>query len=153
MKVSAEDVVALTDFPLRWRWTGETHAKFAPEELASIRPLRATTAAAITEKLRPVAVAPIRAEDRLVESDGLEDRVVGAWLTDRIPRDEDDVLLVWDDQTAALVPRGLFINRWDDFWYPDADDLTVMGVVAAWRIEMYHHGTFDFLADGAVERG
>jgi hypothetical protein len=63
------------------------------------------------------------------------------------------VLLLWDRKTAVLVPRRLFIERWDDFWYPSSDDLTVMGIVGTWRIEMYHDGMFDFSAGGAVEQG
>jgi hypothetical protein len=150
MRVSAEDIVALTGFPLLWRWTQEAHAMFEPDDLAAIRPIRSTAAAVICDGIVSNPVVPGRLEDRIVMGDDGDPMVVRKWLDDRVSRGEDEVLLVWTRETAAIVTRRLFIDRWSDFWYPCSDDLTVIGNVGAWRIEMYHDGTFDFSADGAV---
>ncbi|MBN2384654.1 hypothetical protein JXQ70_17405 [bacterium] len=153
MRVTTEDIVALTEFSLLWRWTQETHAKFTDDELASIKPIRPGKAAAIYEQIVAIALAPSRPEDRIVTNDDIDTPVVSKWLEDRIPRGDSDVLLLWNRQTAALVPRRLFIDRWDDFWYPSSDDLSVIGIVGGWRVEMYHHGMFDFSTSGAVQPG
>jgi hypothetical protein len=153
MRVTSDDFVGLTGFSLLWRWTEDTHAKFGDDDLASIRPIRSAKAAMILDEILRVAPDPDGEADRIVANDDVEASVVSKWLEDRIPRGKLDVLLLWDRQRAALVPRQLFVERWDDFWYPSSDDLTVIGSVGPWRIEMYHDGTFDFLVKGAVEQG
>ena len=81
--------------------------------------------------------------------DNSDDLVVGRWLDGTLPADDKDLLLVWDRRTAALVPRGLFISRWDDFWYPSSDDLTIVGVGGSWRLQMSHYGSFEFFGPDA----
>jgi hypothetical protein len=96
-----------------------------------------------------MALVPSQPGDRLLVKAETDPLVVSQWLKDRVPEYEADILLLWDQDTGALVPRRIFIARWDDFWYPSSDDLGVVGNVGQWRIEMYHHGMFDFFADGA----
>ena len=151
MMVDPKDIVVLTDFPLRWRWTHETHAKFSPDDLASIRPIRPDRAASICGQIGRGPLVPSRPEDRLLVVDETDRQVASKWLEDRVPEEESELILVWDRRTAALVGRRLFIDRWDDFWYPSSDDLGVLGTVGCWRIEMYHYGTFDFSERGAVK--
>jgi hypothetical protein len=153
MRVTAEDIVALTSFPLLWRWTQESHAKLAPGELASIRPIRAAKVEALCAQIASRAVVSVGAEDHIDANGDTAAFAVRKWLDGKIPDGEGEVVVLWNRATAALVPRTLFIERWDDFWYPGSDDLTVMGVVGTWRIEMYHHGMFDFSASGAVDPG
>jgi hypothetical protein len=153
MWVTGEDIVSLTGFSLLWRWTQEGHAKFAPDELAAIRPICATKACAICDRIVSSVVDPSRAEDRIFANDDTAALVVSKWLDARVPRGESEVLLLWNRETAALVSRRLFIDRWSDFWYPSSDDLSVTGIAGGWRIQMYHHGMFDFFAGGAVEQG
>jgi hypothetical protein len=149
MLVDAEDLAALTEFPLLGRWTEECHAKLDPDELASIRPIRPDRTSAIWHRGARVPVVPSNPEARVDVDEGTDPRVISKWLEDRLPRNESDLLLFWDQKTAALVPRRLFIDRWDDFWYPSSDDLTVVGTVAVWRLEMSHHGAFEFFQRGA----
>ena len=149
MLVDAEDIALLTDFPLLGRWTQEPHAKFAPDELAAIRPIRPERTATIWLRRARVPVVPTSAEARVVVADGGDPQVIGKWLEDRLPRGERDLLLLWDQKTAALVPRRLFVDRWNAFWRPSSDDLTVVGTVAVWRLEMSRHGTFEFFERGA----
>lgn len=153
MMVDPNDLVGLTDFPLLWRWTKETHAKFSPDELAAIRPIHPDRAATVCGQVVRVPLAPGRPDDRLFVRDETDRHVVGQWLEDRVPGNESNLILIWDPRTAALVARRLFIDRWDDFWYPSSDDLSVLGTLGCWRIEMYHYGTFDYSERGAVERG
>jgi hypothetical protein len=149
MLVDAEDIAALTDFPLLSRWTQETHVKLGPDELASIRPIRPERTSAIWQRGARVPVVPTSAEARVVVEEGTDPLAISRWLEDRLPRNETDLLLLWDEKTAALVPRRLFVDRWDDFWHRSADDLTVVGTVAVWRLEMYRYGTFEFFQRGA----
>lgn len=153
MMLDPKDIAGLADFPLLWRWTRETHAKFSPDELASIRPIRPDRAATICGQVVREPLVPRRPGDRLLVEDATDHQVVTQWLEDRVPGEENDLVLVWDQRTAALVGRRLFIDRWDDFWYPSSDDLGVLGTVGCWRIEMYHYGEFDFSERGAVEQG
>jgi hypothetical protein len=149
MLVDAEDIAALTDFPLLGRWTQESHAKLGADELASIRPIRPDRTTAVWQRGARVPVDPTSPEARVVVEEGTDPLAIGKWLEDRLPRDESDLLLLWDEKTAALVPRRLFVDRWDAFWYPGSDDLTVVGTVAVWRLEMYRYGTFEFFQRGA----
>jgi hypothetical protein len=153
MIIDPRDIVDLAEFPLLWRWTQTTHATLAPDALASIRPIRPDRAATVCEQVVRVPLVPARPDDRLVVTKQTDRQLVSQWLERRVREEEIDVILVWDQQTAALVGRGLFIDRWDDFWYPSSDDLSVLGADGRWRIEMHHDGTFEFCERGAVEQG
>jgi hypothetical protein len=149
MLIEARDLTVLMDSPLLWRWTQETHAKLLPDELASIRPIRPEKAASIFRQAARVPAPLIRPGDRLLVEEDSDFLAVGKWLDDKVPRDESDILVVWDQNTAAVVPRRLLIDRWDDFWYPCSDDLTVLGTTGEWRLQMCHYGIFDFFESGA----
>jgi hypothetical protein len=149
MLVNVEDIIDLAGFPLLWRWTQETHAMFKPDELASIRPISSGKARSICQQSARMPLPPSQPGDRLLVGAGTNRLVVSQWLQDRVPEYEAEVLLLWDQDTGALVARRLFIDRWDDFWYPSSDDLGVLGTVGEWQLEMYHQGMFEFLARGA----
>jgi hypothetical protein len=152
MKVIADDMVGLANFPLLWRWTQETHAKFARDELASIRPVRPAKAATVCAQFLSCGIKMSAVTDRVDANGETAGDVVKSWLEERLPGGEKDVLLIWDRDTAAVVPRRLFVHRWDDFWYPSSDDLLVTGTIGTWWIEMRHDGLFEFSAGGAVEQ-
>lgn len=134
---------ALTNFPLLWRWTRETHAKLPPDELESIRPLVEHEAAALCDQVVR-ELAQRKPEERLQVGDESDDTAVARWLDNVIPNGANELLLIWDRRTAASVPRALFVRRWDDFWYPSSDDLSVIGTDGRWHLEMRHDGLFEF---------
>ena len=61
-----------------------------------------------------------------------------------IPDDANELLLIWDRRIAAGVPRARFVRRWDDFWYPVSDDLSVIATNGRWHLEMDRNGAFEF---------
>lgn len=128
MRVTTEDLAELDEFPLRWRWSRE-YADFEPGDLGSIRPIHPEKAAVICQEIVSPPFDVSRPEDRIILAEGTEPYVISAWLEDKIPQGVSEVLLVWDQSTAALVPRRLFVERWSDFSYPSSDDLSVMGMV------------------------
>ena len=65
--LSAGDFTALADFPLLWRWTSPTHAVL-PAALATIRPLTALAAAAISHEAVRRCADEVKADD-VVEID------------------------------------------------------------------------------------
>jgi hypothetical protein len=149
MLVNVEDITDLAGFPLLWRWTQETHAMFEPDELVSIRSINPGKARVICQRSARMPLVPGRPSDRLLVKADTDRLVVSHWLQERVPEDEAEILLLWDQDTGALVPRRLFIDRWDAFWYPSSDDLGVVGNAGEWQLEMYHHGVFEFLGRGA----
>ena len=122
---------------------------FEPDELASIRPISPGKARVICQRSARMPLVPGRPGDRLLVKADTDPLVVSQWLQDRVPEYEAEILLLWDQDTGALVPRRLFIDRWDDFWYPSSDDLGVLGKAGEWQLEMYHRGVFEFLGRGA----
>src|SRR5262245_11742279 len=126
MAFEDSDFVSIDDFPLKWRWTDERYALLGPVELAAIHPLHADRARAAWEKFgalpKHISGAAEIFEGISVERDDYA-AIVRAWLTGRIPQNSGDLLLFWNPDTGALVDAGLFVRRWDDFWYPSSDDL------------------------------
>src|SRR5688500_13232301 len=125
---------ALSNFPLLWRWNRDTHAKLPPDELESIRPLPEDEAAVLCDEVvkRRDQHEP---EECLNVDDKSDETAVAKWLDHVIPNDANELMLIWDRRTAARVPRVLFVRRWDDFWYPGSDDLSVIGADGRWHLE------------------
>jgi len=133
---------ARASFSLMWRWTRATHAQFSAAELASLRPLPANDAAALCDKAINDR-AHLQPGERLEVDDDTETQAVTKWLDEVIPPDACELCLVWDRGTAIRLPRDLFIRRWDDFWYPSSDDLSVLTTDDQWQLEMCHWGSFE----------
>jgi hypothetical protein len=133
---------SLSNFPLLWRWNRDTHARLSPDELESIRPLPEDEAAFLCDEV--VKRRDQHEPEECLNVDDKSDETVAKWLDRVIPNDANELMLIWDRRTAARVPRVLFVRRWDDFWYPSSDDLSVIGANGGWHLEMHHHGSFEF---------
>jgi hypothetical protein len=144
MRFDASDLVALEHFPLAWRWTKETHAKFHAVDLATIRPLRAESAEIAWRRIKGSPLGITGLLDGLSSDAAEYVPAVRAWLENHT-RTDSDLLLIWDASTAALVNARLFARRWNDFWYPSSDDLDVVAIDESWVIRIYHDGHLERL--------
>jgi hypothetical protein len=66
------------------------------------------------------------------------------WLRTVLPSREGDVLVSWDNATAAAVRLAVFIKYWDDFCYPLSYDVVVVPPSAEWVLYYFHEETFFF---------
>ena len=59
---------------------------------------------------------------------GLDREATANWINEQLPKEEGMVIVSWVSfgrDVAAVVPRDLFIKRWDDFCYPLSDDIDI----------------------------
>jgi hypothetical protein len=118
-------------------------ALLSPDELESLRPLPEDEAAVLCDEVVKWRDQH-EPEARMNVDDKSNEATVAKWLDHVIPNDDNELMLIWDRRTAVRVPRVLFVRRWDDFWYPSSDDLSVIGADGRWHLEMHHHGSFEF---------
>jgi hypothetical protein len=139
------DFDRIDGFPLLWRWTGESHALFLPQELKLIRPLKAEIAQKLNDKLLTVDQVNglnlnVTEGLRVIESNDENDDEIQNWLTKLPVRETEQVILSWSSETAIMTSWKLFTKRWSDFWYPSSDDLTVTPISFSWVLAISHEG-------------
>ena len=142
---------ALAGFPLVWRWTRSTHDLLTPEELALIRPLKATTARDVWDHALKTHQGARCGHQTLIlgEEGPSEEHQVRHWL-DKLPvAQRDPILLCWSADIAVEATWALYVRRWSAFWYPATDDLDVLPMTGAWALRISHSGRFEWTSSGA----
>lgn len=141
------DIRAISDFPLVWRWTSPTHALFTRSELAGLHPCSPAEAARIDEALRPFTLRrgldPQRFSSVLFHSADIPISDGCAWLRDQYPTLSEQVTVSWDHVTALRTDWGFFTAHWDDFCYP-SDEVVVAPDSARWLLFHLHDERFYF---------
>lgn len=139
---------AIGDFPLIWRWTSVTHALFSESELAGLHPYSATEAARIYNDSRPFAVGaglnPQRFSRVLVQSADISIPVGCSWLRAQASNLAEQVTLSWDRETALRTSWEFFTAHWDDFCYPQSDEVLILPASGSWVLLFHHEETFIF---------
>ena len=147
LKFDSTDFVSLCSFQLGWRWTSPNHAILPPESLALIRPLSEAKAFEAWQRSGrffdeffqtnfSLSKEFFSNTERLDLTNGELD--VRAWLNERLPNPSEEIIVSWRQETAVLVPANLFVDRWDDFYYPGSDDLVSWPMDEAWCL-FFHH--------------
>src|SRR5215510_6890772 len=116
LSIEESDLLDMESFSLRWRWTDATWNLLPADDLACIRPLTAPKAAELDEQLREL-VKPVQL--RIVSETYASLRSIAAkpnyamfdtsgdevstqdWLRTVLPSHDGDVLVTWDNATAA----------------------------------------------------
>jgi hypothetical protein len=123
MLLSPAEFCSLNSFSLAWRFKPPHCDDFPVHELS---PLNHAAAARLHDSLQHLQSNCRLHLDRVDEfaisrnPAGLAD-----WLRRRSIQ-PDLVLLSWDASTALQTTWSVFTSRWDDFWYPSSDDLTIV---------------------------
>jgi hypothetical protein len=131
----------IREFPLAWRWTQSSHSVLPSEVLDQLRPLNLTEAA----RAHTIAVAqrPSGISYSTTDPDPAEARM---WLRRVQPDLAVLVYVSWDQDSAIETTWSIFTQYWDDFCYPSSDDVTVIPIAGAWRLDYYHYEQFEFSA-------
>ena len=147
LKFGPADFVSLGSFQLSWRWTSPNHAVLPPESLALIRPLSEAKAFEAWRRSNRFFDESFQTNFSLSKEffpemerlDLTNDELdVRALLSERLLDPNKEIILSWDQETAALAPAKLFVDRWDDFYYPGSDDLVLWPMDEAWCLLLDH---------------
>lgn len=144
IEISATDYAPMDSFPRRWRWTDERYRIFDAEELSRIRPLRVEKAWEICKRSSEFVsketdlLSPELFEARK-EIDTNSGSDVSAWLADRQPISNLEIVVSWDQECAVVTDWELFVRYWDDFCYPSSDDVMVFPVHESWVLDYRHY--------------
>lgn len=146
LKFDSTDFISLGSFRLQRRWTDPQHALFPPESLALIRPLTDAKAFEAWQRLGqffdesfPTKIS--LSKEFFSETERL-DLTIGEldfreWLKERLPDPSQEIIVSWDQETAALVPVWLFIEHWDDF-HSGVHDVVLWPLDESWRLFLDH---------------
>lgn len=129
----------IEDHPLAWRWTSPTHGNFSEEMLRSIVPLTQRSAQSIEAAFDPFLsrlslVDGATNEGMVLHSvdcervDTKSETYVTEWMSSRIgaiDRARTQFVVEWWKEMAVQVPAALFLDKWDDFFYPLPDQAFV----------------------------
>lgn len=129
-------------FPLAWRWTQASHNVLPPEVLAQIVPMsQATAPRGVTprgELERPLFDAIENASTDVRSDKGTE------WLRKLPVAMSEQVIVRWDTSTAVQTTWDVFTTYWDDFCYPNSDDVEVFPESGAWLLLFHHWQEFEW---------
>jgi len=142
--LSAGDFTALADFPLLWRWTSPTHAVLPAAALATIRPLTALAAAAISHEAVRRCADEVKADDVVEIDAAASDSAVRERLAALDVGADDAILVSWSPSLALLTRWETFVRYWDAFCYPSSDDVTVWALESDWTLCYWHFEQIDF---------
>jgi hypothetical protein len=144
MVLDADDFTSMSQFPLRWRWTDAHYARLSEEELAGIRPLREARASELWDGLA-ASTRNLAGETLQVDQD--DEACAGPtreWLDARLPLADREILVLWSTGIGVVANRRVFVERWDDFWYPGSDDVVVVPGSESWVLHIHHSGRIVF---------
>jgi hypothetical protein len=104
---------------------------------------QATTVA--VDEVRRVFLRSHRLSNRVLEAADIPRGAIIEWL-DQLPLAADQyVSVIWPHYgTGVRLQYGIFTNRYDDLWYPSADDVWVTDDLRSWLIEVSHEERLAF---------
>ena len=139
---------SIADFPLIWRWTSATHAMFSESELAGMQPCSPTEAALIHQETRKfdlrAGLDPQQFLSVSSQSADISNTDGCSWLRAQSPDLSEQVIVLWDRETALRTSWEFFTAHWDDFCYPFSDDILVLPRSGDWVLRYHHEETFYF---------
>lgn len=123
-------------FPLAWRWTQPSHNVLPPEVMTQIVPL--------SQVLAPGGVTTGGELDRSsfdevqTASADVPCEQGAEWLRLLPVAPAEQVIVRWDSLTSVRTTWRVFADYWDDFCYPNSDDVEVFPESGKWLL-LYHH--------------
>ena len=147
-------VVEMSDFDLKWRFTEEKYDVLPDQHLNQIKPLNKEAGNYLDQYIRSIELHAdepfkknlFRTIESINVSDGNE-KEIKKWLYQRgLPIDK-TVFVSWDRKNGAIVPLNILIKYFDSFYYPGSDDLTVIDESLNWALVFAHWDTIFFGAN------
>ena len=141
----------MTDFDLRWRFTGDNYTSLPLAVLNQLVPLEAEAAKSLSDFLVNNGVHsdfPFKEGmfENLKRCDIELKGVTGTrnWLKSLGLNRDEDIYLSWSDTCAMVTSWGTVIDYYDDLFYPGSDDLTVFDSSLNWAALFFHESQIYF---------
>jgi len=127
-----KEYINIKDFRLSWRWLDPKHTVLPPEVLERIRPLSPQATEQISTNIMDFC-------RDTVEFLRIEENETTASALAKLPiKDETEIIVSWDSNTAVNTTWGIFRNYWDDFCYPSSDDVSNWPETREWLLCYFH---------------
>jgi hypothetical protein len=144
----------LEEFPYKWRWIDSKYNVLPEHELKMIFPLAEKSSGLLFDLALKYSqdweyhpsedlfydVDSIETKDKSEDSDIKGIRI---WLSNRLPKDNPEIFISWQPDTAVRTNVNLFVKYWDDFCYP-GDDVAIFPLSEEWVLLYWHEGRFYF---------
>lgn len=120
---TTDDVIQIEDTPFAWRFSGEPWGTLSNAQRSVIFPLSEKRGKDIKEAGRVLrqSYPPIVNTSlyRVISETSLEDEHdVLCWLTFLPIIGSEGIYISWGDDQPVATAWDIFIQLWDDFWYP-----------------------------------
>lgn len=143
--------IEMEDFKLKWRFTDSTWNELTEDHLNQIIPLSNTGAKEISKIIKnagtslniPFTHNYFKTIDKVKLLENNE-QIIKKWLYSRCIPFQEEIILYWDDETAALTNWNIFVKYYDDFFYGGSDDLEVFSESLSWMLLCFHEDEFYF---------
>lgn len=140
-----EHVISLNTFGLKWRFINEEYNKIPDQHLAQFKPLDKMASEFLWNYISDAVIhgdVPFKKNyfriiDKAKVLDGNE-KEVKKWLYQRGFSFDKPVFLSWDKESSMIVPWKMLVKYFDCFYYPIADDLSVIDQNLNWALLFYH---------------
>lgn len=138
-------IVPISDVRLKWRFTDEKYNVLPDIHLSQLKPLDKDASSFLSNFLSKTdlhADIPFK-NDFFKTIDQIEvldenEKDIKKWLYQRGLPFEKEVYLSYDRDNAIIVPWKILIKYFDSFYYPIADDLTVIDESLEWALMFFH---------------
>lgn len=140
-----ECVIPLEQFSLNWRFTEEKYNKLPELHLEQLKPLNKNASEFIWNFIRnsrlhedaPFKKGFFKNIDKAEVTD-VNQKDIKKWLYERGLPFGKEVFVSWQPSESMIVPWKLLVKYFDSFYYPIADDLTVIDESLNWALLFYH---------------
>lgn len=143
--------IEMESFKLKWRFTDSHWNKLPESTINHIIPLSKIGAKEISEIIKnektslhiPFTHEYFRIIDKAKIFENNEQKIEN-WLLDRAISPHQEIVLYWDDETAAITNWKTFVENFDDFFYGGSDDLEVFSETLNWMLLCFHEDELYF---------
>lgn len=140
-----EHVIPMEEFSMKWRFTDKKYNQLPELHLNQLKPLDKEASQFLWDFIADTKLhgdVPFKKDfftiiDKTKIKDGNE-KEIKKWLYQRGLQFDKEVYLSWQSETAMIVPWKLLIKYYVDFYYPIADDLTVIDQSLNWALLFFH---------------
>lgn len=143
--------IEMEDFTLKWRFTDSTWNKLPENHLNQIVPLSNIGAKEISRTIKNAGTSlnipftnnyfKIIDKAKILENN---EQIIKKWLYSRGIPFKQEIILYWDDETAAITNWKMFVKYYDDFFYGGSDDLDIFDESLSWMLLCFHEDEFYF---------
>jgi hypothetical protein len=138
-------VISLTEFSLSWRFIDSKYNALPDYHLESLKPLDKVAAKFLYDYIKtmdlhkdiPFKIDIFKHIDSIEIKDN-NDNEVKDWLLKYGLDSNDEIFLSWDIDNAMIIPFGLLVEYFDDFYYSSSDNLTVFQKDLNWALLFFH---------------